>query len=69
MNSHNILEPVLGWPFGYSANHYSKLLLMKDLIPFLSSYAYSFIATFQPLRFLGDSLQLQWCKNIVGKID
>jgi hypothetical protein len=29
---------VLGWPIGYSANWCSKSLLMKDLIPFLSSY-------------------------------
>jgi hypothetical protein len=39
----NILEPVLGRPFSYSAKHCSKLLLKKDFIPFLSSYAHSFI--------------------------
>jgi hypothetical protein len=44
--SHNIQEPVLGQPFGYSTNHYSKSLLMKDFIIFLSSYAHSFIATY-----------------------
>jgi hypothetical protein len=33
-------------PFGYTANHCSKLLLMKDFIPYLSNYAHSFIAPF-----------------------
>jgi hypothetical protein len=42
---HNILEPVLGRPFGYSAKHCSKSLLKKDFIAFLSSYAHSFTAT------------------------
>jgi hypothetical protein len=43
---HNILEPVLGRPFGYSAKHCSKSLLKKDFIPFLSSYAHSFTGTY-----------------------
>jgi hypothetical protein len=42
----NILEPVLGWSFGYKKNHFSKSLLMKDFIPFLSSYAKSFTAIY-----------------------
>jgi hypothetical protein len=44
-NEHNILEPALGRPFGYSAYHCSKSLLMKDFIPFLSNYAHSFTTT------------------------
>ena len=31
----------MGWPFGYSENYCSKLLLMKDFIPFLSSCVHS----------------------------
>jgi hypothetical protein len=38
---HNILEPVVRRPSGYSAKHCSKSLLKKDFIPFLSSYAHS----------------------------
>ena len=31
----------LRWPFGYNANHYCKLLLMKDFIPlFLNSHCH-----------------------------
>jgi hypothetical protein len=40
--AHNILELELEQPFGYNANHYSKLLLTKDFIHFLSGYAHSF---------------------------
>jgi hypothetical protein len=43
---HNILEPLMGRPFGYSENHYSNSLLMKDFVPFLCSYAHSFIGTY-----------------------
>jgi hypothetical protein len=42
---HNILELVLGRPSGYSAKHYSKSLLKRDFIPFLSNYAHSSTAT------------------------
>jgi hypothetical protein len=38
---HNILEPVLGRPYGYSAKHCSKSLLKKDFISFLSSFVHS----------------------------
>jgi hypothetical protein len=49
--NHNILELVLRRPSCYSAKPCSKSLLKKDLIPFLSSYAYSSTATctFLPL--------------------
>ena len=43
--THDILEPVLGRPFGHSAKHCSKSLLKKKFIPFLSSYAHSFTST------------------------
>jgi hypothetical protein len=43
---YNILEPLMGRPFGYSANDYSKLLLMKDYVPFVISYAHSFTTTY-----------------------
>jgi hypothetical protein len=43
---HNILEPVIGRPFGYNINHCSKSLLVKKIILFLSSNAHSFIATY-----------------------
>jgi hypothetical protein len=43
---HNILELMLKQPFGYSANHSRKLVLMKDYIPILSDYVHSFIATY-----------------------
>jgi hypothetical protein len=42
---HNILEPVLGQPSGYSAKYCSKSLLKRDFIPFLSNYAHSSTAT------------------------
>jgi hypothetical protein len=48
---HNILEPVLGQPFGYNAKHCSKLLLKKYFIPFLSNYAHSSTATCMFLYF------------------
>jgi hypothetical protein len=43
--THNILEPVLEWPFGYIANHCNKSLLMKDLF-LLGSYAHFSTATY-----------------------
>jgi hypothetical protein len=42
---HIILEPVLGWPSGYTTKHCSESLLKKDFIPFLSSYAHSSTVT------------------------
>jgi hypothetical protein len=42
---HNILELMLGWSYCYSANHFSKSLLKKEIIPFLSSNAHSSTAT------------------------
>jgi hypothetical protein len=43
---HYILEPMLGRPFDYSSINCSKSPLMKDLIPFLNSYAHSFTTTY-----------------------
>jgi hypothetical protein len=43
---HNISEPVVRRPSGYSAKHCSKSLLKKDFIAFLSSFAHFSTATY-----------------------
>jgi hypothetical protein len=52
--SHNILEGVLGWPFGYSANY----TIDEKMIPFLSSYAHSFTLMVLPKKIWNPFLPL-----------